>query len=260
LSRRGDISNGALLALAVAGLAALPVWMLLRSDLPSALGSPGTPVLQTTAMIGALLLLVPVAYALAKRSSRTTRHALWLSVHAVAAIAGTVLVFVHAAGRLLEPPALLLVNLLALMALGLWARIRGARQMADTFATKHTAFAPADPARRERLSTLIREKQALLARLDPQASEATFSVTLAQRFTHPRLARQYSCLAAEEARLMGQRASVKHAQAWWRPLHLLLSVAFVAGLVLHIILVTFFAGWVVDGGEIYWWHVTSWGR
>ena len=58
---------------------------------------------------------------------------------------------------------------------------------------------------------------------------------------------------------MGQRDSVVMAQAWWRPLHLLLSWLFVGGLLLHVVLVTFFAGWVADGGEVYWWHVTRWG-
>jgi hypothetical protein len=29
-------------------------------------------------------------------------------------------------------------------------------------------------------------------------------------------------------------------------------------MIIHIIVVTFFAGYVADGGEIYWWHVTAW--
>lgn len=259
MTRRGDIPDAALLGLALAALAAMAAYLLLAPALPDAFGAPGTPLLQGVATAGALLLVVPLAYALAKRSPRTTRHALWMSAHAVAAIAGTVLVFVHAAGRLAEPPALLLVNLGALMAIGVWARTRGARRMADTFASKHAAFAPADAARRDRLGVLLREKRALLATLDPGASEATFSVRLSQRVAHPRLAARYARLAREEARLVGQRASVSPGQAWWRPLHLLLAATFVAGLALHVVLVTFFAGWVADGGDVYWWHVTSWG-
>ena len=48
------------------------------------------------------------------------------------------------------------------------------------------------------------------------------------------------------------------AQAYWRALHLALAGLFVIGLFIHVIPVTFFAGYVADGGEIYWWHLTKW--
>ena len=47
-------------------------------------------------------------------------------------------------------------------------------------------------------------------------------------------------------------------EAWWRPLHLALAAAFVAGVVIHVVMVTFFAGYVADGGPVTWWHVTAW--
>ena len=34
-------------------------------------------------------------------------------------------------------------------------------------------------------------------------------------------------------------------------------MAILAGMITHIVVVTFFAGYVADGGEIYWWHVTA---
>ena len=260
MSRRGDIPDHVLLALSAAALAAVVGWMLVIPDLPASLRAPGSPVLQSLAMLGAALALVPFAYALAKRSPRTRLPAAWLSAHALAALAGAVLVSVHAAGRLLEPPALLLLNLLALMGLGLWARVGGARAMADTFATRHRAFAPPDPALAVRLTEIVAEKRRLLPALDAAADEGTFSVTPAHWLASPGAARRYAALAREEARLTGQRASVGRAQGWWRPLHLLLAASFVAGLVVHVVLVTFFAGWVADGGEPYWWHVADWGR
>jgi hypothetical protein len=260
LSRRGDISDSALRVLCAAALAAAVGWMALLPDLPHALHAPGSPTLQSVAILGAALLLVPVAYALAKRSPRTRAPAAWASAHALAALAGGVLVSVHAAGRLLEPPALLLLNLLALMALGLWARIGGARRMANTFATKHSAFTAADPELRGRLAGVIADKRRALAALDAGATEGTFSVTLGHWLAHPGAARRYAALARKEAQLMGQRASVGRVQAWWRVLHLLLALVFVLGLAVHVILVTFFAGWVADGGEVYWWHVSDWGR
>ena len=257
MSRRGDIPDRVLLALSAAALAAVAGWMLLIPDLPASLRAPGSPVLQSLAMLGAALTLAPFAYALAKR---TRLPAAWLSAHALAALAGAVLVSVHAAGRLLEPPALLLLNLLALMGLGLWARVGGARAMADTFATRHRAFAAPDPALAGRLTEIVAEKRRLLPALDAGAAEGTFSVTPAHWLASPGAARRYAALAREEARLTGQRASVGRAQGWWRPLHLLLAASFVAGLVVHVVLVTFFAGWVADGGDPYWWHVADWGR
>jgi hypothetical protein len=48
------------------------------------------------------------------------------------------------------------------------------------------------------------------------------------------------------------------AQRHWRLVHRLLAWGFLAGLIMHILLVLFFAGYVADGGEIYWWHITDW--
>jgi hypothetical protein len=160
---------------------------------------------------------------------------------------------------MLEPPALLLANLVLLMAIGLWARVHGARRMADTFATKQHGFAAPSPDARARLRGLIQEKHRLLAALDPVAEEATFSPSLSHWLSRPGLARRYVRLAREEARVMGQRASVTPAQAWWRMVHLVLAAVFVAGLTVHVVLVTFFAGWVADGGDVYWWHLSRWG-
>ena len=258
MSRRGDIANGVLLALCGAAVLAIVGWLALRPDLPAAWQAPGTPLLQSIAIAGALLLLVPLAFAIAKRGGHARTPALWFSLHAIAALLGTVLVTLHTAGRFGEPPAMQLLLLLALMALGVWARVRGARRMADTFATKRAGFDAPSANTRERLAAIIADKQRVLADLDLEADEATFSVTLAHWLAKPKLARRYAALARAEAKVMGQRTSVGRAQAWWRPLHMALSTLFLAGLALHVILVTFFAGWVADGGEVYWWHITQW--
>jgi quinol-cytochrome oxidoreductase complex cytochrome b subunit len=47
-------------------------------------------------------------------------------------------------------------------------------------------------------------------------------------------------------------------QAYWRAVHLALAYTFIAGLVIHVATVTFFAGYVADGGPITWWHLTAW--
>ena len=111
---------------------------------------------------------------------------------------------------------------------------------------------------KDRLLALIAEKTALLARLDPEASEALFSVTLRHLLRKPVKSLAYMRLVRREAELMGTRRSVPFAQAWWRPLHMALAWMFLAGLILHIVLVTFFAGYVADGREIYWWHLAAW--
>ena len=65
-------------------------------------------------------------------------------------------------------------------------------------------------------------------------------------------------LARTEERMVGARQSVGAGQAWWRPLHMALAGIFVAGLLTHIVVVTFFAGYVAEGRDIYWWHITAW--
>jgi hypothetical protein len=57
---------------------------------------------------------------------------------------------------------LLLLNLLAVLGLGVWGRIRGARLMAATFAGAAPTFAAPDAATRGRLQALLRAKRMLL--------------------------------------------------------------------------------------------------
>ena len=167
------------------------------------------------------------------------------------------LVVVHSAGYLRRPPALLLLALLGLIALGVWARVRLSSRMAATFATKQHAFIAAS-GDRAALASVIERKRALLASLDPAAQEATFSPTLAHWLRTPRATLRYLRLVREENGLVGTRASVGMEQAWWRPLHLALAYLFVLGLAIHVVTVTFFAGYVADGGPITWWHLKAW--
>jgi hypothetical protein len=130
--------------------------------------------------------------------------------------------------------------------------------MAATFASKRTSFAPADPAKRQQFAQIIAAKRTLLSELDPAANEGTFSPTLSHWIRSPVLTWEYARLVREENRLMGTRASVGLEQAWWRPLHLALAYVFVLGIVVHVVTVTFFAGYVADGGPITWWHLKDW--
>ena len=210
-------------------------------------------------MAGVLLLLVPVAFVIAKRGGSGANPVNWFNAHVACSLAGMVLIAIHSGGFLRRPPALMLIALIALAVLGVWGRVRGARRMAATFASKAPAFRVPDASTRERLRALIVEKRDLLARIDPRASESTFSVNLPHFICSPRLALAYRRLAREESMLLGTRTAVSVQQAWWRPLHMILAWLFVLGVVIHVITVTFFAGYVADGGQITWWHLRAWG-
>lgn len=255
---RHDLSDKTLLRMIAAVAAAIAGWFVVRPWLPEAWRVPGSPALYLTGVAGVLLLLVPAAFAFVKRGGLTRNPVLWFNAHVVCSCLGLVLIAIHSGGYLRRPPALLLLALLALAVLGVWARVRGSRRMAATFASRAPAFSVPDAATRARLRDILSAKRQLIGELDPQAREGTFSVTLAHWWRAPRLA--YAChrLAREESWLLGTRRTVGAAQAWWRPLHMALAWIFVLGVVIHVVTVTFFAGYVADGGPITWWHLTAW--
>jgi hypothetical protein len=252
------LSNAALVAIVGATLAAIVGWFLLRGTLSLAWRTPGSPPLYLMGVAGALLLLVPAAFALAKRGGRSRQPVAWFNAHVLCACLGCVLIAAHSVGHLGRAPALLLLALAALAALGVWARLRAARLLAATFGAKVAAFSPPDAATRARLAQIIERKRALLPALAPEANEGTFSVTLPLLLRAPGSALAYRALEREETRLLGTRRAVPPAQAWWRPLHLAIAWAFIAGVVIHVVTVTFFAGYVADYGPIGWWHLTTW--
>lgn len=257
--QRNDLPDARLLQLTVAAVAAIVLWFLLRGLLPEAWRSPGSPQLYLTGVAGVLLLLVPVAFVIAKRGGSGANPVNWFNAHVACSLLGMVLIAIHSSGFLRRPPALLLLTLVALAALGVWARVHGSRRMAATFASKAPGFTVPDTATRDRLRVLIAEKRELLAQLDPKANEGTFSVNLPHFIRSPGLALAYRKLSREESLLLGTRAAVSAKQAWWRPLHMALAWLFVLGVVIHVITVTFFAGYVAGGGPITWWHLRAWG-
>ncbi|MGI9477722.1 MAG: hypothetical protein ACR2PI_13550 [Hyphomicrobiaceae bacterium] len=207
---------------------------------------------------GTILLLVAGVFVLVKRTGRGGSPVAWFIAHVICGNLGFVLVTIHSTGKLNQTPTLLLLNLVALIALGIWARVCASRTMADTFGTKLRGFAAPEPDRRAALRELIDHKSAVLKRLDPTANEATFSVLLSHLLRRPRVALTYLKLTRAEERLTGARQSVQTAQAWWRPLHLALAGTFVLGVIVHVVMVTIFAGYVADGGPVTWWHLTAW--
>ena len=253
-----DLNDRRLLRLVAIAAAAIAAWFALRPWLAPVWRTPGSPQLYLAGVAGVMLLLVPIAFALAKRGGASRNPRAWFNAHVYCSLAGAALIAAHSGLLLRRPPALLLLAIAALAALGVWARLRGARRMAATFASKTGTFRIPDETTRARLRRLIAEKVALLRKIDVRASEGTFSVTLAHLLRAPRLALAYRRLAREEARLLGTRAAAGAAQAWWRPLHMALAWIFVLGVLIHVVTVTFFAGYVAGGGPITWWHLTEW--
>ncbi|PWG64540.1 hypothetical protein [Sediminicurvatus halobius] len=254
---RRDLSPRALRVLG-AGLGGGIVLALL-SVLASDGAAPGTPLRQSLAIAGSLLLLVPLAFSLGKRSGRSRRTPAWFSAHVLASALGAVLVTAHAAaGDLLSPPGLVWLALMGLLAQGLAARLLLSRPLSTLFSSRLGSFREAEPDLRERLRVVIRRKQTLLAALDPAADEALFSPNLRHALRHPWLTWRYARLAATEARLVG-RGEAGLVLAYWRRTHIALALLFLLGLIGHVVLVLFFAGYVAGDGPVDWWHVAAWG-
>lgn len=256
--QRPDIANRRLIAVSAVMAVALGLYFVVLPYLPGTLRKAGSPAVYLIGAAGALLLLVAVVFSLVKRTGRGGSPVGWFIAHVVCSNLGFVLVAIHTTGKLDRAPALLLLNLIAIMGIGIWARVVASRSMADTFGTKMKGFAVPDAATRAELKAVIEKKSAVLTRLDPAAREATFSVTLGHFLKSPAVALSYLKLERAEERLMGARDSVAPAQAWWRALHMALAAAFVIGLLIHVVLVTFFAGYVAGGQPIHWWHLTAW--
>lgn len=252
------LPRATLIAVVAASAAAVMLVYLTHPALPLAWRTPGSPELYLTGVAGAVLALVPFAFSLAKRSGASADPPLWFALHAVGASAGVALLFVHSGFNFGRPPTLVLVCAVALVLQGAWARAVLARDVADTFGTKHHAFRPPGDAERERLAHLITAKTTLLERLAPGQSEALFSPTLGHWLRKPVATWRYTRLAQAEMKLIGQRRQVSAAQAWWRATHIALAFFFLVGLAVHVVTVTFFAGYVAGAAEITWWHLAAW--
>ena len=256
---RPDLRNAVLLIITAAAIFALAVYFgALQPALPKAWSTPGSPELYIVGVAGAVLLLVPMAFAITKRTGIGGSPPAWFVAHVLGGTAGAVLVIIHSAGFLRRPPALLFLCIAALVFVGLWGRIRIARHMAATFASKQMSFALATRERRERLAPIIEAKRRLLAHLDGEASEATFSLRVGHWIRKPRMSLEYQRLVREEAKLVGARSSEGVPQRYWRAFHIAMAYLLVLGLLIHVVTVTFFAGYVADGGPITWWHLTAW--
>lgn len=256
-NNRPDLSErniALLLAVVIAAAASI----LLRASGPA----PGSVTGQLSAAAGALLLLAPLLFVIMKRSGLGKSPPAWFIGHVLATMLGCCLIFVHvAAGDWLSPPGLVLLLLVLLILQGSLLRVIFSRGFSLLFArsSQPTGFSAPDGLDKVELQKLIDIKKSLLQKLDPEADEALFSPALKHWLRRPLMSLHYQWLAEREAKMVGARGSVSKELGWSRRLHMLAALAFYLGLLAHVIVVLFFAGYAADGEAIDWWYITAWG-
>lgn len=258
--RIARLSRKRLLAMLATVAALLLAIALLRAWGPVGVREAGSPLRQSVALCGTLLLFVPVLFTIAKRGGLTRSPPAWFVAHVLASACGAILVTYHASGgQLMSLPGILLALLLFLVLQGTMARVFLSARFSQQFGSRPTSYLHIDPTARAALAAIIENKRTLLTRLDPAANEALFSPNLRHALRHPWLTLRYARLAAAESRLVGARNRAGPVLSLWRRIHIAVAALFVCGIFLHVVLVTFFAGYVAAGRPIYWWHLAAWG-
>ncbi|SDM98939.1 hypothetical protein SAMN04487951_101375 [Vreelandella arcis] len=247
------------LLLGLAGISIVLVITLILQFSGALGGRPGAPWLQLSAMAGGLLLMTPLLFSLAKRSSFSVSPPRWFAAHVLASMAGFVFISLHvAAGRLFSTPGILYLLLLFLIFQGIVARVFLSQQFSRQFGSRESSFTVTHATRRE-LAEVIASKTLLLTRLEPQASEALFSPNLRHAMNYPLLTLRYARLMSRESHLVGARRRAGRPLSMWRRLHIFAALLFLTGIIIHVVAVTFLAGYVAGDDTIYWWHLATWG-
>jgi hypothetical protein len=256
-NKRPDLSTNQLASLATIAVAVFGL-ALAWPQIPA----PGSALGQSSAAIGVLLLLAPLGFVIMKRSGMSASPPSWFVAHVLFSVLGACLIFIHvAAGDWLSPPGVVLAMLVFLVLQGSLMRALIARGFSLLFARSSVPQGFHAPAGLDRnaLQAVIDEKTDLLRQLDPGASEALFSPALKHWLGKPLQSCHYQWLAEREARMVGARADAGRGLAWARRIHLLIAAGFYLGLIAHVIVVLFFAGYAAGGDTIDWWHITAWG-
>lgn len=253
---RPDLSNRSLgLVLAAIGLIAPVVIKMVEVK-------PGSILGQTAAAIGGTLLLTPLMFSLLKRSQNKTSPNLWFCIHVLATSLGFVLICFHVAkGNWFTPPGIIFWILSVLIIQGFISRIFITKKISYLFAKSVSSFNFTQPVEvdKSELKAVINSKINLLKRLDNETNEALFSLRLSHWFKQPILSFKYQQLVTKESRLVGARSRAGWVLRTWRRIHILLACIFLTGLVAHVIVMLFFAGYAAQGTEIDWWYITAWG-
>lgn len=224
--------------------------------------SPGSSLGQSAASIGSLLLLAPLFFLFLKRNGVKTNTPFWFIAHVLLSLLGSLFILVHIKlGNWFTPPGFVLLCLLILIYQGFYIRVILTKQFSLLFAQRaKTGGFQSAQFDKKLIEQIIEKKQDLLTQIDDSQNEALFSPRLKDWLKHPLLSIQYQKLADKEAKLIGIKQSVNFVVAWSRRFHMFIASLFLIGLISHVIVMLFFAGYAAQGGDIEWWYITDWGR
>lgn len=255
---RPDISNRNIILMAATTII-VAIIILLWKDLPA----PGSASGQLSAALGATLLFAPLCFSMMKRSGLSASPPSWFVAHVISSLLGGGLIFIHvASGNWFTPPGLVLMLLVFLILQGSLLRAIFSRGFGLLFARSSAAQGFTSPASLDKsaLQRIIDEKTRLLSAFAPKEDEALFSPNLKHWLRAPLASFKYQRLAAREAALVGARNSAGVKLSWSRRIHMVAGLLFYLGLLSHIVVMLFFAGYAAQGEAIDWWYITDWGR
>lgn len=222
---------------------------------------PGAPVGQILGVIAGGLMIASLLYLPLKRTEAlATPNRRLVLVHVLLGSVGAAVALAHSRFVVTQPPILVLLAFLGLLATGLYGRVVASQRMGPSFGRGGNPFRPGGEMPEE-LRAFIEKKEALLTRLDPGAREATFTLSLFHWVRHPFRATRYYALSLLERRRMralaaaGYQERLGWSERFWRVGHLVLAWVAILGLLAHVATTLFFAEFAAGGREIYWWHL-----
>ncbi len=222
---------------------------------------PGRTVFHWIGLAGALGMVVAAGHLLLKRSGRyEERKERWTHWHIGIGGVAVFLAAVHATGHLRQFPALIVLASAGLWVTGIYGRWVAKEISGQTFARSAGFLCEPTGCQNPHLPELIAAKTVLLARMAPGADEGTFGLYPALCLRHPISAARFFWLSLVERRIVrasnaGTRPTIGWLQRYWRPAHVILAVLAVLGLLGHVVVTLFFAGYAAGGQPVYWWHV-----
>ena len=227
---------------------------------------PGSRLGQSIGIIAGLILLGTLYYVPFRRSDNTVQvKSKGQNWHALVGTSGTALAVIHSHAALREWSTLVLLAILGLLVTGLYGRVVAPLRVGVGFgrsAIPYSNVARPD-AKNAEVDRLIQAKRTLLKSIAANEKESEFVLRWQHWSCHPLITLQFYRLVLAERRLLAKdplsaSEEIPALERFWRRLHLLLAILFLIGLLAHVITTVFFAGYVADGREIYWWHVTQW--
>ena len=132
---------------------AVGISYILGTLLPNEVSEPGSPLMQSLAIIGTLLLVITFYGVLSKRFGKPGR--IGTVIHIISANLGTILVIVHSGGTIFATPGSLIILLFIIMLLGGVLRIVMPLNFSKTFGTKLRGFTSLEDNTRKELRKII---------------------------------------------------------------------------------------------------------